>query len=274
MTETVATHYGGGGDLATKIAAGLRQAGKELSALTTADLAAVDEFHFRGREATLELAAQMGLNVDARVVDIGSGLGGPARTLAETYGCHVTGIDLTEAFCTAAAVLSSWVALDELTAFQQGDATAMPFADAAFDAAMSLHVGMNIPAKDELYREAHRVLKPGGVFAVYDILQGEGGAVPFPVPWAREASISHLASPDEMAALLTAAGFKILARADSSEESRKWLEARGRQKAAADAPQQVTTQVLFGDDFALMVRNQLQALAEKRMRTVSLICVA
>jgi len=272
MSESVATHYSGGGDLAAKIAAGLRQAGKDPAALTTADLAAVDEFHFRGRAATLDLAAQMGLRADKRVLDIGSGLGGPARTLAETYGCHVTGLDLTAAFCEAAAVLSGWVGLDALTDFRQGDATAMPFAAAEFDAAISLHVGMNIAAKDALYREARRVLKPGGVFAVYDILQGEGGAVPYPVPWARTASISHLATPEAMAALLSEAGFEILAREDSSEESLAWLEARTRQKAAGPLP--VTTQLLFGDDFALMTRNQLQALAEKRMRTVSFICAA
>jgi len=272
MTEAVAAHYGGG-DLAAKIAAGLRRAGKDLSALTTADLAAVDEFHFRGRDATLELAARMDLDAGKRVLDIGSGLGGPARCLAEIYGCQVTGIDLTEAFCAAAAVLSDWVGLAGLTAFRQGDATAMPFAAAEFDAAISLHVGMNVPAKDRLYREARRVLKPGGVFAVYDILQGEGGAVPFPVPWAREAAISHLATPDEMAALLTAAGFEILAQEDSSDASHAWLDARARQTAAS-GPQPVTTQVLFGGDVALMTRNQLLALAEKRMRTVSFICAA
>src|SRR5438552_1249972 len=122
-------------------------------------------------KATLELAGQMNLRRDAGVLDIGSGLGGPARTLAEEYGCHVTGIDLTPSFCEAAAAMSTWVGLGKRVAFQQADATDLPFADNQFDAAMTIHVAMNIPAKQQMYAEARRVVRPGGIFAVYDVLQ-------------------------------------------------------------------------------------------------------
>jgi ubiquinone/menaquinone biosynthesis C-methylase UbiE len=110
----------------------------------------------------------------------------------------VSGIDLTEAFCEAAKVLSDWVGLGDRVAFHHGDATDLPFEDDRFDAAMTIHVAMNIAAKDKVYEHAKRVVKPGGVFAVYDVLQGEGGDVVFPFPWAREPSISHLATPKEM----------------------------------------------------------------------------
>ena len=118
MTDQVQTHYAGGGDLADEIAARLEAAGKNLAELTTGDLATVDEFHIRGRKATLELGRQMGLSSAARVLDMGSGLGGPARTLAEEYGCHVTGIDLTPAFCDAASRMSDWVNLGDRVRFQ------------------------------------------------------------------------------------------------------------------------------------------------------------
>jgi ubiquinone/menaquinone biosynthesis C-methylase UbiE len=278
MSEEVATHYGGGdggggGGLAQKIAESLRRAGKNPDELTAADLESIDEFHFRGREATLELARRMRLSGESRVLDIGSGLGGTARTLAAEYGCHVVGLDLTRAFCEAAATISDWVNLGDHVAFQQGDATDPPFADKHFDAAITIHVAMNIEAKDKLYQEARRVVKPGGIFAVYDILQGEGGEALFPAPWARDSSISHLASPDEMQALLSGAGFKILEIRDSTEESLAWLEARTqRQGRSARAP--VTTRILFGDDFGLMIANQLRGLAERRIRTVSYICEA
>ena len=196
MTNPVAVHYCEGGDLAQAIAARLQSAGKDLDALTTADLATVDEFHIRGRKATLELAERMSLRPESEVLDIGSGLGGAARALAETYGCHVTGVDLTPAFCQAAEALSGWLGLSERVAFEQADATALPFADDRFDAAMTIHAAMNIAAKPALYEEARRVVKPAGIFAVYDVLQGEGGEVLFPVPWAREPSISHLATPE------------------------------------------------------------------------------
>src|SRR5262245_1681 len=219
MVDTVASHYGSSGDVASTIAESLRRAGKDIESLTTADLAAVDEFHIRGRAATPELGQALNVRAASHVLDGGSGLGGPARTVAETYGCRVTGIDLTQAFCEAAATLSGWVGLGEHVTFQQGEATSLPFADAHFDSAMTIHVAMNIASKDKMYAEARRVLKPGGRFGIYDILQGEGGEVLFPVPWAREPSISHLATSDGMQLLLTGAGFKIVDVHDSTAES-------------------------------------------------------
>lgn len=273
MIEEVAAHYSGGGGLAEKIAESLRSAGKDLNELKAADLATVDEFHIRGRKATLELAEQMKLSEDSCVLDIGSGLGGPARTLAEEYGCQVTGLDLTQAFCDVAGVMSDWVNLGKRVEFQQGDATNLPFADNQFDAAMTIHVAMNIPAKDKVYEQARRVVKPGGIFAVYDVLQGEGGDVLFPVPWARDPSISHLATPDEMKVLLADAGFKILDIHDSTDESQSWFEARATRMAQRGASP-VTSQVLFGGDFPEMTRNQVRNLTERRIRTVCYICEA
>ncbi len=273
MTDQVAEHYFGGNGLADAIAARLRAAGKDVGTLTTADLVSVDEFHIRGRKATLELASQMRLGTDSHVLDIGSGLGGPARTLAETLGCHVTGIDLTQAFSEAAEAMSGWVGLSDRTTFRQGDALDLPFDPDSFDAAMTIHVAMNIAAKDRLYTNAKRVVKPGGIFAVYDVLQGEGGEVCFPVPWAREPSISHLATPDEMEALLTGAGFRILHVADSTEESHAWF-ADMAERMAQSGPPLVSFSVFLGDDIQVMGRNQVRNLGERRIRTVSFICEA
>jgi ubiquinone/menaquinone biosynthesis C-methylase UbiE len=273
MTEKVSTHYGSGGNLAAKIADGLQSAGKNLRNLKTVDLSAIDEFHFRGRKATLELAEQMNLSKSAYVLDIGSGLGGPARTLAEEYGCRVIGIDLTSVFCEVAGIMSNWVNLAERTGFQQGDATNPPFPDNQFDAAMTIHVAMNIAAKDKMYEQARRVLKPGGVFAVYDILQGEGGEAFYPAPWAQDPSISHLATPEEMKKLLSDAGFRILNVHDSTDESLGWLEARTSSLAQLGTSP-ITTQVLFGDIFPEMIGNQTRGLRERRIRTVSYICEA
>lgn len=273
MVDKVTSHYAGGGDLASAIAQSLRGAGKDIGNLTTADLGTVDEFHIRGRKATLELAQPLNLSAISSVLDIGSGLGGPARTLAETFGCRVTGIDLTQAFCDAAATLSEWVGLSDRVAFRQGDATSLPFADGQFDAAITIHAAMNIASKGKLYAEARRVLKPGARFGIYDILQGEGGEVLFPVPWAREPSISHLATPDTMQLLLMGAGFDIVDVHDSTEESQRWFEAMAARMAQATAPA-VTFQVFLGSDFSDMTRNQVKNLRERRIRTVSYVCQA
>lgn len=272
MGNLVAGHYGGADDLAKAIAAGLRKAGKDTSRITTADLASVDEFHIGGRVATLALARHLNLGASSRVLDIGSGLGGPARTLAETYACQVTGVDLTPAFCNAATILSSWVRLGDLVSFRHGDAIALPFGDATFDAAMTIHVAMNIASKDRMYAEARRVLKRGARFGVYDVLQGEGGDVLYPVPWAREPSISHLVTSSDMPVLLNNSGFSILEIEDSTEESQRWFEALAARMTNTVPP--VTFRLFLGDAFPEMAANQVRNLKDRRIRTVSYICEA
>jgi ubiquinone/menaquinone biosynthesis C-methylase UbiE len=138
---------------------------------------------------------------------------------------------------------------------------------------MTIHAAMNIAAKPRMYAEARRVLKSGGWFAVYDVLQGEGGEVLFPVPWARESSISHLATPDEMRTLLADAGFAVVVEHDSTEESERWFASMTERLAGSGAPP-VTFQAILGGDFPEMARNQIRNLGERRIRTVSYICEA
>jgi ubiquinone/menaquinone biosynthesis C-methylase UbiE len=271
MANEVQRHYGSASGLADLIAAKFRASGKDLAQLTTSDLTSVDQFHIRGRTATLELAKQMELGPQSLVLDIGSGLGGPARTLAETYGCKVTGVDLTLEFCEAATMMSRWVGLADTVSFAQGDATALPFDAGTFDAAMTIHTAMNIAAKDALYSGVHRVLKPGRILAVYDILQGEGGNVLFPVPWARDPSISHLATPAEMRQLLEGASFRILNEIDSTEEGLAWFRGEAERVGSADQSP-IRLRSFLGDDHRQMALNQVRNLAERRIRSVTYIC--
>ncbi len=278
----IITHYGDGETLTSRIADACKASGKNLAQLTTRDLATFDEFHIRGRGATLELAARMNLSMDSQVLDIGSGLGGPARCLAEVYGCRVTGIDLTPAFCQTATTLSAWVGLSDRVEFRQGDATCLPFQGEPFDAAMTIHVAMNIKAKHRLYAEAKRVIRRGGIFAIYDVLQGEGGEALYPVVWARDSQISHLVTIERMTALLAEAGFRLLEVTDSTEQSQSWLERMAAQTAQRNEPAThpvrpappVSLQVVVGDDFPEMIENQIRNLRQRRIRTVSFICQA
>jgi ubiquinone/menaquinone biosynthesis C-methylase UbiE len=273
MNQDVASHYSDSDRLIDSIASALRAAGIDPTSATTGDLAGVDEFHIRGREATLALAESMGIGPHTSVLDIGSGLGGAARALAETFGCTVTGIDLTPSFCAAATELSRWTGFDDTTTFRVGDACVLPFDDASFDAAITIHAAMNIPDKPALYREARRVVRPGGMFAIYDVLQGEGGDVLFPVPWAREPSISHLADPGEMRDMLVSAGFELLEEVDSTEDGLAWFRALS-ERLAASGPPPVSLGVLLGADFPLMAANQVANLTERRIRAVSYLCRA
>lgn len=273
MNTKVEVHYSGQGNLANKIAAGFEKEGRLLDDLTTTDLSVIDEFHIRGRKATLEIGEQLNLSAGSRLLDLGSGLGGPARTLAETYGCYVDGIDLTNEFCHAANVISSWLGLTGKVHCQQGDATDLPFTEDHFDAVMTIHVAMNIPDKNKLYSEARRTLKPGGRFVAYDVIQGDGGDVHFPVPWAREPAISHLATDNQMQSLLSGAEFKIVQIHDSSEESLIWFKDRMKQLSESGPPP-ISFHAFLGDDYPVMVRNQVRNLAEGRIRTIGYFCEA
>ena len=223
IERRVAEHYARG-NVGAAIIAALEAAGKDVSRLSLDDLAQVDEFHARGRAATVELMAALGLSAGMRVLDVGSGVGGPSRYVAAAYGCHVVGIDLTEEFCRAAALLSERVGLGDRTEYRPGDALATPFADGAFDAAYTQHVAMNIADKAGLYAEVSRVLKPGARFGIYDLLQGDGGEVLYPVPWARDPATSFVVRPGELRALLEAAGFDVVSWRDTAAEARLWLE--------------------------------------------------
>src|SRR5262249_33659765 len=157
--------------------------------LTVAQLAPLDQFHVRGILATQELAASVGLAPASRVLDLGSGIGGPARYLAATFGCRVTGLDLSPGFVDAATYLTDPCGLSDRVTFEGGDAVHPPFADAAFDAVFLQHVAMNVADRAALYAEVRRLLAPAGRFATYDLVLRDGDVV-YPLPWARDASTS------------------------------------------------------------------------------------
>lgn len=258
----VATHYTRR-DLGDAIVAALRAAGKD-GALTPDDLAPVDQFHTRGREATLELARRAGIIDGARVVDVGGGLGGAARLLAAAHGCHVTVLDLTAEYCRVGEELTRWTGLEARVRFRHGDALAMPFEDGAFDVAWTQHSSMNVADKAALYREIRRVLRPGGTLALHEIMAGPVQPPHFPVPWAREPATSHLLRPEAVRALLRDTGFRERAWEDQTAPTLAWL----RQRQAAGAAGPLGLQLLLGPDLPAMFASLGRNLAEDRVRVV------
>jgi SAM-dependent methyltransferase len=147
----VARHYTQS-ELTSTVLAALRQAGKDTEALATADISGVDEFHTGWRPLTLALASDLAPPPGTRLLDVGAGIGGPARHFAEAYGCDVTGVDLTPAFVELANELTRRTGLAGSARFVLGSALAMPFPDAAFDLATMFHVGMNLRQAGALRR--------------------------------------------------------------------------------------------------------------------------
>lgn len=209
IERTVIEHYDREG-MAERILEQARAEAADPAHLTTADLAPYDDMHVGGRKASAHLMERLGFEPGMKVLDIGSGLGGPARFAAEAYGIHVTGIDLTPGYREVSGKLSEATGLGGVTEFVTGSALAMPFGDGAFDAAYMIHVGMNIQDKRGLYREAHRVLKPGARFGIYDMMAGQDNvSLAFPLPWADGQGSSFVLTPREIAGLLAQAGFEV-----------------------------------------------------------------
>ena len=259
--ESVERHYGRG-HILDSILHALRQAGKDLDRLKPADLAPVDEFHIRGREATIELATRASLRPGLRVLDVGSGLGGSARYLAAQYRCEVVGIDLTREYVDAANALAAMVGLERAVDFRQASALEIPFERDSFDVVWTEHVQMNIADKQAFYAEIARVLAPRGRLLFHDIFRGEGGPLWFPVPWAEDASISFLASPDAVRDILAALGFSLLDREDKSQQSLDWLGAMS--ERLGSALPSLGLHLLMGDNAKTKLRNNIRNLRERR----------
>lgn len=243
--------------LLESIEAGLAAVGKSPDSVTVDDLGPVDEFHIGGREATDALLSQIELQPGQHVLEIGCGLGGPSRFVADRYQCHVSGIDLTEDFVEASKVLSAWVGLDDRTSFEIGDALDMPFDDGTFDAAMMLHVGMNISDKQRLFYEIARVLKPGGVLAVYDVMATGDGDLAYPVPWAHDEMSSFLGSPEDYRAALESSGFDVTATRDRRDFAIAFFDALRARMAAAGGPPPLGLHLVMGDETPAKVANMV-----------------
>jgi ubiquinone/menaquinone biosynthesis C-methylase UbiE len=261
-------HYGGR-DLATAILAGLQAAGKDLQALTPDDLAAVDQLHFRGKQATLELAQLAGLTSGLRVLDVGGGLGGPARTLACEFNCHVTVLDLTAEYCWVGEMLTGRTGLSSQVRFQLGNALAMPFAPERFDTVWTQHSSMNIADKAGLYAEIHRVLRPHGRLALYEIMAGAVEPVHFPVPWARMPTMSFLRPPAEVRTLIAASGFTEVRWLDVSEPCLVWI--RQQQATAPATPPPLGLHLLLGPVISVMSKNLRRNLEEQRIAIIEAV---
>jgi ubiquinone/menaquinone biosynthesis C-methylase UbiE len=263
MTTSIPQHYGAA-DIVERVLAAIPWARDSGAPLTAQQIYPYDQFHGRELRATQEHAAKLNPPKQSHLLDIGSGIGGPARYFASTFGCHITGIDLTPDFVIAATEISALCNLDSLLTFVEADAATAPFAANMFDHAYSFYVGMNLADKPKVLRECLRVLKPGGRVLWTEVTNASGDPH-YPLPWSRNPEGSHVQTRETLVAFFETAGFEILSVDD---ETSAHLELVRQMKLSGKVPtagQQQANEVMLGADFAERRKNYIQSLAEGRI---------
>lgn len=269
ITQEISNHYTQTG-LGATILTALQRAGKDVDALTRDDIAAFDEFHIRGRAATIEIGQLADLQPGAEVLDLGCGIGGAARTLMTEFDCRVTGIDLVEEYIQTARILNKRVGYDSKIIFEHGDALEMPFEEDSFDVVFSQHITMNIEDKPRLAQEVRRVLRPGGRFVLYEICAGSVPTPHFPVPWAGDAAINFLVQPQALRQILEETGFETVEWRDVTAPSLEWNQqiVANMANRPAGGPPPLGLNLLMGATTGEKVRNMKRNMEEERIMVI------
>jgi ubiquinone/menaquinone biosynthesis C-methylase UbiE len=271
LATDISAHYGRG-DLLGRLRAALLDDGVDPDHPSIEALAPYDHFHGRGLEATEELADLLTVSPDDYILDIGSGIGGPARYIADRFGARITGIDLTAEFCDVARHLTQVLGLADRVDFKRGDALAMPFGHASFDGAYSMNVSMNIADKAGFYAEIHRVLRPGGWLVLSEIAQGPGGSPAYPTPWARTAESSFLATPQQTREGLEAAGFAVSGLRETAEQSLAYGDRSRAMVERGEKPPHRAVMLIHGDVAAEAMANTARGLAQSSLVPIEVVC--
>jgi ubiquinone/menaquinone biosynthesis C-methylase UbiE len=264
-------HYGANGFI-PRLEDALIHAGLNGQRLSAADLAPLDQFHARGLDATVELAEAAGLLPSDTIVDLGSGLGGPSRYIAATLGCRVSGVDLSPAFVESATYLARRSELSDKVEYLCADVLELPFADATFSVAWTQHVAMNIANRDGFYREVHRVLRPGGRFAIYDIVTRGNQSILYPVPWSRTPATSFLLSSSDMLARLLRQGFQTRTWTDCTEAAIIWFDEQ-RSKQSKRVRPGLGLQIAMGPEFPQMAANLERNLRDGHVGLIQAVMI-
>jgi MPBQ/MSBQ methyltransferase len=246
VRELVTAHYSGKG-LTGALLQALADAGVETDRLGPADLFPLDQLHAGGAAATKQVLDRLGIGPGLRLLDVGCGIGGTSR-MAAMAGAEVTGIDLTPDFIDAATGLTELVGLADRVDFLLTPGESVPLDDASVDAAVMVHVGMNIPRKTIVFAQVHRVLEPGGLFVIFEQMRIAAGELTYPLPWAEDERSSFVETPDEYVVHLEAAGFTV----EAVEDRTSWTQ--GPPPTAAVSPMAV-----FGPAFGERIGNNIAA---------------
>jgi len=285
MEEKIIDHYSLSGrsdtdnpdiNLPDRILSGLNGAGKNLENLEVKDLSVIDQLHTGGHLATIGVLKKACLEPGAKVLDAGCGIGGSSRILAQEFKFNVTGIDIVEEFIATAQFLTELTGknhdFNNLIEFKQGSILEIPFPDGEYDAVLSQHTLMNIQEKDVVFKEFSRVLKPGGLLFLHEVVQKSDIPIDLPVPWAASHDISFLNAWDTLLANLNKNGFELVHYSDEFAQARKWWT---RVKEVAEKflenPRPLGPHIIFGKNGKEFGKNMYSNIETKRISVVEAV---
>jgi ubiquinone/menaquinone biosynthesis C-methylase UbiE len=269
--ETAVAEHWAKGDIYALILSALQKTGKATRGLTVEDLAPVDHFHARGFPATVDLGDRLPVTSGSHLLDIGCGLGGPARYFAKRFHCKVSGIDITLGFVEAGNRLTALLGMEEQVTISHGNGEHLPYPDGIFDGAYAQHVTMNVADRSRFFSEALRTLKPGAFFALTEHGLGPVGNPHYPLPWSEDGSGAFLVTPAKTRELLAGAGFENIVVEDTGPKYltnyRQMIE-----RATQDALPPFGMHILMGETAPQKVRNAARNIEEGRTHPVQVFC--
>jgi len=271
-SERDVSDFWGHGNTRERILEALKTAGLSTESLSVQDLAPVDHLHARGLPATVELADRLPIAPGQHILDIGCAVGGPARYMAERFGCRVSGIDITPGFIEAGEKLSRLTDMTDNVDLRVGDGATLPYESSSFDGAYTQHVTMNVADRAAFYAEAFRVIRPGGFFALSEHGMGSKGDPIYPLPWAAEPSMSFLKTREETEEYLRSAGFEQIETIDTGPKYvagyRKMLA-----RIEADGLPTLGLHVIGGKAVAERAENSTRSIEEGRTHPIEIVCI-
>ena len=268
--NAVSEHYAHG-ELLSSIKAALGKLGKTVDNVSVDDLGPVDEFHIGGRLATENFLSKLNFSEQDHILDVGCGLGGAARFVASKYNANVTGIDLTHEYIQTGNALSTWVGLEKQITLKHGNALSMSFKNNSFDGAYMLHVGMNIENKSRLFSEVSRLLGPGSIFGIYDIMRNLDGELTYPVPWASEHDTNQLDTPAQYKQALNKAGFNVISENDCRDFALNFFKELQAKTKANGGPPPLGLHTLMRESTPVKLKNMVDGIAANYISPVEII---